>query len=41
MCHVWGGRKIYSGFWLEDLKERDHLEDMVRDWTIVLKWILQ
>jgi hypothetical protein len=40
MWHAWSRIKIYAGFWLEDLKERDHSEDMFIDRRIVLKWIL-
>jgi hypothetical protein len=28
-------------FWRESLKKRDHLEDLVADGRIVLKWILE
>jgi len=27
MWRVWGTGEVYTGFWLGDLRERDHLED--------------
>jgi hypothetical protein len=27
MWHVWGEREMHIGFWYENLKERDYLED--------------
>jgi hypothetical protein len=33
--------KIRAKSWLEGLKERDHLEDLRIDGTIILKWILR
>jgi hypothetical protein len=29
--------EVYSGFWWENLSERDHLEDPGVDWRIILK----
>jgi len=30
---------VYTGFWWEHLRERDHLEDPSVDGRIVLRWI--
>jgi hypothetical protein len=37
---IYGGeeRRI-NGFWLGNVKEGDHLEDVGVDWRIILKWI--
>jgi hypothetical protein len=34
-------RKIHSGFWWVNLKERDHLENLGIDERIILKWVLK
>jgi len=39
MWHEWGTGEVYTGFWWEDLRERDHLEDPDVDGRIILKWI--
>ena len=39
MWHVWGTGEVHTGFWWEDLMERDHLEDLGVDGRIILKWI--
>jgi hypothetical protein len=39
--HVWGRRKILTGFWWENLKGRKHLEDLGEDERIILKCILK
>jgi hypothetical protein len=31
--------KVCTGFWWEELRERDHLEDLGVDVRIILKWI--
>jgi len=37
--HVWGRRDVPIGYWMGDLIERDHLEDLGVDGRIILKWI--
>jgi len=34
------GREVFSVFWWENLKERDHLEDLNVDRAIILKQTL-
>jgi len=34
----WGRGKVYTGFWWENLKESDHLEDPGTDGTVTLRW---
>jgi hypothetical protein len=36
-----GGGEVHTGLWLGELRERDHLEDLGVDRTIVLKWIFK
>jgi hypothetical protein len=36
--HVWGTGEVYTGFWWENLRERDHLENLGVDGRITLKW---
>ena len=38
MCHVWGRKERDTGFWWGNLKEEDHLEDLVIDGKIILKF---
>ena len=35
---VWGRREMHTGFWLENHKERDNLEDTVVVGRIILKY---
>jgi hypothetical protein len=35
---VW---EVLTGFWWEDLRERDHLKDPGVDGRIILKWIFK
>jgi len=41
--HVaYGGRgEVYTGFWWDNLKDRDHLEDQVVEGRVILKWIFK
>jgi hypothetical protein len=32
---------VHTGFWLGDLRERNHLDDKGLDGRIILKWILK
>jgi len=34
-------RERYVRFWSENLKERDHLEDLSIEQRIILEWILK
>jgi len=36
-----GRGKEYKGFWLGNLRERDHLEDQDVDGMIILRWIFR
>jgi hypothetical protein len=36
-CSTYGG-EVHTGFWWEDLKEGDHLEDLGVDGSIILNW---
>jgi hypothetical protein len=39
-CGTYEGKKeIHSGYWKENLKYRDHLEEVDLDETLLLKWI--
>jgi hypothetical protein len=42
-CVGYGGggerREIHTGFWWENLKERDHIEDLGLDGRMILKWV--
>ena len=33
--------EMHKEFWLEDLRERDHLEDGGVDGNIIMKWIFK
>jgi hypothetical protein len=36
-----GRREMYTGFWYENLRERDHLEESRVDGKIILRWIFR
>jgi hypothetical protein len=36
-----GTVETYTGFWWENLREIDHLEDTDLDWRIILRWIFR
>jgi hypothetical protein len=40
VCSTDGKDEKYS-IWLENLKERDHLEEVGVDGTIIVEWILR
>jgi len=40
-CGMHGTREMHTIFWLENLKGRDHFEDLGTDGRIILKWILK
>jgi hypothetical protein len=40
MWHVWGRGEAYTGFWCENLRERDHLEDPGVE-GMILRWIFR
>jgi hypothetical protein len=41
-CSAYGGRgEVYTGFWWENLRERDHLGDSGVGGRIVLRWIFR
>jgi len=37
MRHVQGRGELHTGFWLEDLRKREHLVDLSTDRTIIFK----
>jgi len=41
MWHVMQTGEVHTGFWLGDLRERDHLEDLGVDERILLKRIFK
>ena len=41
MWRVWGRGEMCTGFWLGNLKERDHWGDPDVDGRIILRWNLQ
>jgi hypothetical protein len=41
MQHVWERVEVYTGFKVENLSERDHLEDPDIEGTIILRWVFR
>jgi hypothetical protein len=41
MYHIWERGEAYTGFWLGNLRERDHLGDPGIDEWIILSWIFR
>jgi len=41
MWRVWGRGEVCTGFWLANLKERDHWGEPDVDGRIILRWISQ
>jgi hypothetical protein len=41
MLRLWGRGEVYRGFWWEDLRGKDHLEDSGVDVRIILRWIFR
>ena len=39
MWYVWKKGEMYTGFWWENLRERDHWGDPDVDAKIILRWI--
>jgi len=37
-CSTYGVGELYTGFWWENLRERDRLEDPGLDGRIILRW---
>jgi hypothetical protein len=40
-CSTYGGREVYTRFWWENLRERDHSEDPGLDGRIILRWVFR
>jgi hypothetical protein len=40
MWHAWGKGEVFTGFWLEGPKERDHWEYLDVGGRITLRWTL-
>jgi hypothetical protein len=41
MWREWGRWEMHTELWRGTLKERDHLEDIDVDWSVILKEILK
>jgi len=41
MWHAWGRRDVHTGFWLGNLRERVHWEDLGVDGRIIFKWLFE
>jgi hypothetical protein len=40
MWHVWGDKEMHAELWLGNLKERNHVEDLGVDGSMIIKWTL-
>jgi hypothetical protein len=40
-CSTYGIGEMYAMLWLENLKGRDHSENVGVGWRIILEWILE
>jgi hypothetical protein len=41
-CGTYGGTgEVYTEFWWGDLRERDHLEGLDVDGSVILKWVFR
>jgi len=38
---MYGGGEMYTGFWWENLREGDHLENPGIDGRIIFRWIFR
>jgi hypothetical protein len=38
---MWGRRVMLRRFWGGNMKERDHLDDLAIEGSVILKWILK
>jgi hypothetical protein len=41
MWHERGGKEVHTGLWWGNLRERDHLENLVIVGMVILKWIFK
>jgi hypothetical protein len=41
MWHVWERGEMHTGFWWGNMRERNHLEGLGIDGSIILKWIFK
>ena len=41
MWHVLETGEVHTGFWWDNLREGDHLEDLDVDGSLIFKWIFR
>jgi len=41
MWHVLETGEVHAGFWWDNLRERDHFEDLDVDGRLIFKWIVR
>ena len=41
MWYVWGRAELHTGFWWGELRKREHLEELGKDWEDNIKMDLQ